>query len=192
MHKNTRTDKLKGDVNIKKTSIYIIIIIVILICFSILVYYIGHQSVHRTNISHGDQENDISDPNIDIIRYRSYEKGNDIILELTVAGTIQNKGTTEFGDIEAYTYGIIVVAKRIDDSEAHIYHCSYVNGTVRQYNFEAEVSGNTLKIIFPKSAFQQDSYMIGLEAVTCSPASNGGEIDETAEDRDASIPHRWF
>lgn len=146
---------------------------------------IGQLPIHRTNIQYSDPQGDVSDPNFDIIEIKSYSELRYIVLELTVAGTIQ---TSETGSLYGgFIYRINVVAKGINLAP-HIYSCAYQNGVVSQYGFDTEVENATLRIFFPLTAFISDSYMIGLEGCAQSPL----EDDLTPEDRDANLVRLLF
>ncbi|MFW9786176.1 MAG: hypothetical protein ACFFE2_12565 [Candidatus Thorarchaeota archaeon] len=146
---------------------------------------IGHLPIHRTNIQYSDPLGDVSDPDFDVIEIRSYIRFQNIILELTVAGTIQTPDT--WSSYSDFIYRINVVARGINRA-AHIYSCAYQNGVVDQYGFDVEVANSTLRIFFPMTAFISDSYMIGLEGVAQSPF----EDDLTPEDRDSNIARLLF
>jgi hypothetical protein len=158
------------------------IIVIALIAGS--VYYVGRLPVHLTDKIHSDVEGDVANPDVDIILIRSYGELNHIVLEMTVAGMIQN--------MEYYRYVLTVVAREYNSIEAHIYQCDYENGVVEQYHFETEVNNSTLKIFFSLSGFLQGSFMIGFEAAAFSPSSAGAEKDTTTSDRESPIARLWF
>jgi hypothetical protein len=166
----------------KKRIAFLVIIIIILL---IGVPTIGHLPVHRTNILHSDPQGDVPDPDFDIIQIRSYAQSLYVVLELTVAGLIQTADTNS--SYSNFLYEITVVAKGINLGP-HIYSCTYQNGVVEQYGFDAEVENSTLRIFFPLAAFISDSYMIGLEG----RAQYSFDRDLTPEDRDSSLARLLF
>jgi hypothetical protein len=133
------------------------------------------------NVSHTDDVGDVSDPNADILSYRSYPENHYIVLELVVAGNIKS--------ISNYMYRLTVVAKYVGDKRAHIYSCRFQDGVVGHYPLDAEIQNGTLRILFPFSQFIPNSYMIGLEA---SAYSTSGEEDLGLEDRDGEIQCLFF
>ncbi len=157
----------------------------ILIALLIGLPTIGHLPIHRTNIQYSDPVGDVSEPDFDIIKVRSYIQSRNIVLELTVAGIIQTPDTDS--TYSNFIYRINVVARGINH-DPHIYSCAYQNGVVSQYGFDVEVENATLRIFFPLTAFISDSYMIGLEGVAQSPF----EHDLTPEDRDSNIARLLF
>jgi hypothetical protein len=166
----------------KKQIAFIVIALIILL---IGVPTIGHLPVHRTNILHSDAQGDVPDPDFDIIQIRSYAQSWYVVLELTVAGLIQTADTnSSYSD---FLYEITVVAKGINLGP-HIYSCTYQNGIVEQYGFDAEVENSTLRIFFPLAAFISDSYMIGLEGRAMTPFDR----DLTSEDRDSPLARLLF
>lgn len=163
------------------------VILTIIIVASTL--FIGHLPVHRTDIIHTDPEGDVDDddnPNIDIIELRSYNSGHNIILEMTVVGMIQVDNSTS--DYFNYAYIIGVIARDIEDLDAHVYHCRFDGVREKNYGLVTEVANSTLRIIFPKTTFLVGSYMIGLEGTAMSP---WGE-DNTLPDRDGEIARLFF
>jgi len=165
----------------KRLAVLVIASITLLIGFPT----IGHLPVHRTNILHSDAQGDIPDPDFDIIQIRSYTQSHYVVLELTVAGLIQTADTeSSYSD---FLYRITVVAKGINNGP-HIYSCTYQDGIVGQYGFDAEVENSTLRIFFPLTAFIPDSYMIGLEGTARTPFDQ----DLTPEDRDSSLARLLF
>lgn len=141
---------------------------------------IGQLPIHKTPILHTDNIGDVSDQNIDIVEIRSYLDGSYIMLEMVVSGEIQTS--------ENYTYRLTITARGIIDSAVHIYACTYHNGTLTSYTFNAEYDNDTLRVYFPLSAFTSDSYMIGLEG----NAQSSGEEDDTGEDRQSDVSRLLF
>ena len=149
--------------------------------------YVGTLPVHRISISHVDEIGDVSDPNADIVSYRSYPKNNYIVLELVVAGNIISDPDLLISS--NYMYRLTVVAKFLGNNRTHIYSCRFQDGEVGSYFLDSEVYNGTLLIFFPFSQFIPDSYMIGLEA---SAYSIFGDEDLGLEDRDSQIQHLIF
>jgi hypothetical protein len=166
----------------KKRIAFLAIILIILL---IGVPTIGHLPVHRTNILHSDLQGDVPDPDFDIIQIKSYAQSRYIVLELTVAGLIQTADTES--SYPSFLYRITVVARGINLGP-HIYSCTYQDGIVEQYGFDAEVENSTLRIFFPLAAFISDSYMIGLEGSAQTPFDR----DLISEDRDSSLARLLF
>ena len=156
----------------------IIVILVIVFIPSIIV--IGRIPVHRTIIEHSDLRGDVSDPDCDIIQIRSYLTGNDIAVEMTVAGRINISST--------YLYRLTIVARGIDDDSAHIYALTCKDGIVSQFDLSVSTENDTMTIFFPLTQFISDSYMIGLEGW----ATNVSEIDMTMEDRNGTVARLLF
>ncbi len=166
-----------------RTSIFVSISIILLM-LSLL--YIGYLPVHRTQISHTDSEGDITDPNADILSYRSYRQGFFIVLELVVAGEIISG---DIDDVSGYLYRLSIVGKFVGSNDSHIYSCAFQDGIVESYLLDSEIQEDTLRIFFPLSIFLKGSYMIGLEASAYSVLD---EEDLGAEDREADIQHLLF
>ena len=154
------------------------IVVLIVMISSIIV--VGQSPVHRTNIEHSDLRNDVLDPNCDIIQIRSYLSGNDITLEMTVAGRINISST--------YLYRLTIVAKHSDEDSAHIYALTCKDGTVSQFDLSVSIENDTITIFFPLTQFISNSYMIGLEGW----ASNMSETDMTMEDRNGTVARLLF
>ncbi|MHA2135698.1 MAG: hypothetical protein ACXAEN_20065 [Candidatus Thorarchaeota archaeon] len=172
----------------RKTGV-VILIFVILISSGVLI--LGQQPLHRTSIEHSDVEGDMIDQDIDIIEIKSFLQGENLVLQLKVTGIIHSISSSDPDDSSEYQYRLIVVAKGLEDDDAHIYVCSYIYGIISQYDFEAEAENDTLVIYFPLSAFVFNSYMIGLEGRALVTGNNGIEVDYTQEDRTGPI-NRWL
>lgn len=159
----------------------------LILAIFVSISYIGTLPVHRISISHIDEIGDVSDPNADIVSYRSYPEHNYIVLELVVAGIIISDPDSVIPS--NYMYRLTVVAKCPGDNRTHIYSCTFKDGVVSQYFLDSEVYNGTLRIFFPFSQFIPDSYMIGLEA---SAYSVFGYENLGLEDRDSEIQHLFF
>lgn len=163
-----------------------LVILVILVILGISV--IGGLPVHRTNIEHTDSEGDVSNPNCDIVRIKSFADGKDIVLNMMVAGRIRNS-TTSSQYSYPYEYRFTIAAKMLDDEEAHIYVIRYKNGALESCSDARALAENdTLTIFFPLSEFVSGSYMIGLEGW----ASDYNWVDRTSSDRNATIARLLF
>ncbi len=171
--------------NLPLKKILPVVLVLSIVITSILI--IGLQPVHRTTIEHSDIENDVSDSNIDIISIRSYLNESDIILQMTVLGTILNSTADS-----NYEYRLIIVARGVIDDRSHIYTCYYANGTTWPYDFQATPENNTLVIVFPLTIFLSDSYMIGLEGIATVSGNDGVERDQTEEDRNGIVARLLF
>ncbi len=171
--------------NLPLKKILPVVLVLSIVITSILI--IGLQPVHRTTIEHSDIENDVSDSNIDIISIRSYLNESDIILQMTVLGTILNSTADS-----NYEYRLIIVARGVIDDRSHIYTCYYDNGTTWPYDFQATPENNTLVIVFPLTIFLSDSYMIGLEGIATVSGNDGVERDQTEEDRNEIVARLLF
>ncbi|MHA1907165.1 MAG: hypothetical protein ACW98Y_07710 [Candidatus Thorarchaeota archaeon] len=162
-----------------RTHILIVIVLATLFLSSFLI--IAQSPVHHTDIEYSDALGDASDPDVDIIRLRSYREDQNIVLEMTVAGQIQTSSN--------HLYRITIVAKGIADDNSHVYSCTFIDGELTAFDFDTEVDNDTLRIYFPLSAFIMDSYMIGLEGDTDAPGL--GE-DFTGLDRDGEVSRFLF
>ncbi|MBD3160248.1 MAG: hypothetical protein GF309_15830 [Candidatus Lokiarchaeota archaeon] len=157
-------------------------VVAIILIPSIIV--VGRTPVHRTNIRHIDPEGDVENPNIDILSVESHLSGSNIVLQMNVAGNIQND--------TSYQYKLRIIVKDIDDRLSADYTITYYNGTLgQQYDTSLSVENNTLIVHFPISIFPPDHYMVGLEGVTdsLSPLS---ETDKTESDWNRTIARLWF
>jgi hypothetical protein len=162
------------------------LLLVILVITAIFV--IGRVPVHRTNITHTDPEGDVSNPDCDIVRIKSFLDRKNIVIEMMVAGRINNN-TTASQYSYPYEYRVTIVAKMVDDDEAHIYVIRYKNGSLGPASDARAVTENdTLTIFFPLSEFVSGSYMIGLEGW----ASDYNWVDRTPSDRNATVARLLF
>lgn len=162
------------------------LLLVILVISAIFV--IGRVPVHRANIEHKDPEGDVSNPDCDIVRIKSFLDRKHIVLEMMVAGRINNS-TTASQYSYPYEYRFTIVAKMLDDDEAHIYVIRYKNGSLGpSSDARAVTENNTLTIFFSLNEFVSDSYMIGLEGW----ASDYNWVDRTSSDRNATIARLLF
>jgi len=157
------------------------------IIVSSVIIVIGQIPVHRTNIQHSDMIGDVSNANIDIVLVKSFLNGSNVSLEMTVAGRIMNSTVNE-----RYEYRLIVVAKGLVDTKAHVYTCYYDNGSTWPYSLRSFSKNDTLTILFPIATFISDSYMIGLEGVASVSSSIEIERDYTPEDRNGTIARILF
>jgi hypothetical protein len=172
------TSKVQHSLMLLGKRTKIIVVLVIVMIPSIIV--IGRIPVHRTKIEHLDLRGDVTDLDCDIIQIRSYLIGNDIALEMMVAGRINISST--------YLYRLTIVAKGIDDDSAHIYALTCKDGTVSQFDLSVSTENDTMTIFFPLTQFISDSYMIGLEGT----ATNVHETDYTMEDRNGTVARLLF
>lgn len=168
-----------------KTRLIAALIIIVVAVSGIVM--IGQMPVNRTNIEHSDPVGDVTDPNIDIVRIKSYLNGTDLYLQMTVAGEIMVTNASI-----GYQYKLIIVAKGVsEDASAHIYTLSYDNGSMDLSSFSSlarpYVNGSTLTIVVPISILVQGDYMIGLEGAAMAHGA-----DYTAEDRNGQVAHLWF
>jgi len=137
----------------------VILLAIPIVAIIVIVLLLANTPTHRFNNYHVDEEGDVSDKDIDILWVESSDYGDYVLLEMKVAGKIGN----------TYSYDISVVVKdtKNEHEEGFIYRCTYVNGSVEQYNFFGRVvNEDALQILFPKSYFDEGFYMIGLEGCT--------------------------
>lgn len=152
------------------------------------VFFIGRMPVHRTNITHTDPEGDVSDSNIDIVQLRSYRTGNDIALEITVAGEIRNV-TDSSPYPDPYDYRITIITRRPNEEGTPAYRVSYTNGTLGlQYDTRANVDNNTLTIFLPLYEIDSRYYIIDIKGT----ARTYTETDTTEADSDRPVERLLF
>ena len=153
---------LKGSSKKKKIALVSIIMVSVIL---IILLYLTTIPTHKFNNFHTDSVGDVEDENIDIVSIRSYEKGDNIILEMKVAGQI-------ISNHSMYFYHLSVVCRNIEDENSNeeeegcVFRCIYSNGSVITYDIKSEVNNNTLKIYFPKNLLGEEFYMTGLEGFT--------------------------
>ena len=51
----------------------VVLVLIVILLFTALAYSYGTEPVHRTNITHTDEVGDVEDPDIDIVKIRSYD-----------------------------------------------------------------------------------------------------------------------
>ena len=170
-----------------KSKIVLILIIILTILTILSLTNSSSQPTHRTDIYHPDPVGDVSDPDIDIIQLGSYEEEGNIVLSLTVDGSIQYKGNPNDQNDGSYRYEFRIVARNENDQDLFIYTIIYTEGQVQNYNIDSRNSIDTLRIYFNKDIFHSNTYMIGLEATAYSPAIYKAEMDITSADRDRPI-----
>lgn len=183
MVENRGGDSRLSNLSLKKLLLVALVLVIVVSSFLI----IGLQPVHRANIEHTDIEDDVFDSNIDIISVSSHLEENDLILRMTVVGTILNNTADT-----SYEYRLIIVARGLIDNRTHVYTCYYANGTTWPYAFQALPENNTLVIVFPLTIFLSDSYMIGLEGIATVSGNDGVERDQTEEDRNGTVARLLF
>ncbi|MFW9987146.1 MAG: hypothetical protein ACFFC3_00660 [Candidatus Odinarchaeota archaeon] len=173
----------------KRYAIIILYIIIAITIPSILygIYIYGHSPVHRINIDMVDPSGDVSNPDIDIIEYRSYKSSEwrqnhssapyFIVLEIFVLGTVN----------EDCYYRFTVVARRTNDEIGHIYSFLYNSGECDE-NFDIEIENSSIRMYFPINRLIPGDYITGMEVL----AGDFYERDLTPEERDAPIARLYW
>ncbi|MBN1800883.1 MAG: hypothetical protein JW891_05210 [Candidatus Lokiarchaeota archaeon] len=143
------------------------------------IYACGNTPVHRINNRGIDPVGDVSNPDIDIVEYRSHgsSDGSTMIVEINVLGKIN----------ESYSYRFTVVAKTLSDTTGHIYSFLFNDGECDE-GFITEIENSTIRMIFPMSRLSPTDYVIGIEVL----ATDIFERDLTPEVRNASIAHLYW